>query len=161
MLAQSEADDLINISKMKVSDDNYGFPRPGESLTIPIISQDEQENFLVDISRGRIRLTKYSYQERYQTIIILVRLDLDGPPHTNPDVVNVPLSYLTPYNGQIIDCPHLHLYVEGFMDKWAIPAPNDEFPDTINLYKTLQDFFRYCNVVEPPKMHWEVLLNEF
>jgi len=161
MLAQSEADDLINISKMKVSDDNYGFPRPGESLTIPIISQDEQENFLVDISRGRIRLTKYSYQERYQTIIILVRLDLDGPPHTNPDVVNVPLSYLTPYNGQIIDYPHLHLYAEGFMDKWAIPAPNDEFPDTINLYKTLQDFFRYCNVVEPPKMHWEVLLNEF
>jgi hypothetical protein len=161
MLTQSESDDLVNLPKMKKSDDSYGFPRPGESLTIPIISHNGQENFLIDISRGRIRLTKCSYQERYQTIIILVRLDLDGPPHTNPDVVNVPLSYLTHYNGQTINCPHLHLYVEGFVDKWAIPAPNDEFSDITNRYDTLQDFFRYCNVVEPPKLHWEVPLNEF
>ncbi len=47
------------------------------------------------------------------------------------------------------------------MDKWAIPAPDDEFPDTTNLYTTLPDFFRYCNIVEPPKIHWEVPLNEF
>jgi hypothetical protein len=110
---------------------------------------------------GRIRLTKCTYQERYQTIIILIRLDLDGPPHTNPEVVNVPLPHLTPYNGQTIDCPHLHLYVEGFMDKWAIPAPNDEFLDTTNLYTTLQDFLRYCNVVVPPKIYWRAKLNEF
>ena len=163
MLTQSEADNLINISKMKESNDSdsYGFPRPGEKLTIPIISHDEQENFLIDVSRARIRLTKCTYQERYQQMVILVRLDLDGPPHTNPEVVSVPLPYLMPHNGQTIDCPHLHLYVEGFMDKWAIPAPNDEFPDTTNLYTTLQNFFHYCNIVEPPKMHWEVPLNEF
>ena len=161
MLAQIEADDLINISKMKESNDSYGFPRPGEKLTIPIISHDEQENFLIDVSRGRIRLTKCTYQERYQQMVILVRLDLDGPPHTNPEVVSVPLPYLLPCNGRTIDCPHLHLYVEGFMDKWAIPALDDEFPDTTNLYATLLDFFRYCNIVEPPKIHWEVPLNEF
>lgn len=161
MLTQSEADDLINISKMKESNDSYGFPRPGEKLTIPIISHDEQENFLMDVSRARIRLTKCTYQERYQQMVILVRLDLDGPPHTNPEVVSVPLPYLLPYNGQTIDCPHLHLYVEGFMDKWAIPTPNDEFPDTTNLYTTLQDFFHYCNVVEPPKTHRRSTLNEF
>ena len=160
MLTQSEADALINIPKIKNSDDSYDFPLPGENLTIPIISQDEQENFLIDISRGKIRLKKCTYQERYQTIIILIRLDVDGPPHTNPEVVNVPLPYLTPYNGQTIDCPHLHLYVEGFMDKWAIPAPNDEFPDTTNLYTTLQDFFQYCNVVETPKIYWRPTWNE-
>jgi len=32
------------------------------------------------------------------------------------DSYDLPLPYLTPYNGQTIDCPHLHLYVEGFMD---------------------------------------------
>ena len=160
MLTQSEADALINIPKIKNSDDSYDFPFPGDFLKIPIISQDEQENFLIDISRGRILLTKCTYQERYQTIIILIRLDVDGPPHTNPEVVNVPLPYLTPYNGQTIDCPHLHLYVEGFMDKWAIPAPNDEFSDTTNLYTTLQDFFQYCNVVETPKIYWRPTWNE-
>ena len=161
MLIQSEAEALINIPKIKNSNDSYSFPLLGKYLTIPLISQDEQENFLIDISRGRIRLTKCTYQERYQTIIILIRLDVDGPPHTNPEVVNAPLPYLTPYNGQTIDCPHLHLYVEGFMDKWAIPAPNDEFSDTANLYKTLQDFFQYCNVVEPPKIYRRPTLNEF
>ena len=161
MLTQSEADALINIPKIKNSDDSYDFPLPGENLTIPFISQDEQENFLIDISRGKILLKQCTYQERYQTIIILIRLDVDGPPHTNPEVVYVPLPYLMPYNGQTIDCPHLHLYVEGFMDRWAIPAPGDKFLDTTNLYMTLQDFFRYCNIVEPPKMHWEVPLNEF
>jgi hypothetical protein len=160
MLTQSAADALIKLPKIKNSDDSYAFPFPGDFLKIPIISQDEQENFLIDISRGRILLTQCTYQERYQTVIILIRLDVDGPPHTNPEVVYVPLPYLTPYNGQIIDCPHLHLYVEGFMDKWAIPAPNDEFPDTTNLYKTLQDFFQYCNVVETPKIYWRQTWNE-
>ncbi len=162
MLTQSAANALFDIPKIKKSNDSYGFPLPGEKLTIPIISHDGQENFLIDVNRrGRIRLMKCTYQERYQQIIILVRLDLDGPPHTNPEVVNVPLPDLVLYNGKTIDCPHLHLYVEGFMDKWAIPAPNDEFPDTTNLYTTLQDFFRYCNVVEPPKTYRRSTLNEF
>ena len=53
MLTQSAANDIIKTPKMKKSDDSYGFPRPGEKLTIPIISQDEQEDFLIDVSRGR------------------------------------------------------------------------------------------------------------
>ena len=87
---------------------------------------------------------------RYRGIIILVRLDIDGHPHTNPEVNDVPLLYLVPYNGQTIQCPHLHLYVEGYMDKWAIPAPANEFLNTKDLYQTLEDFFRYCNIIEPP-----------
>ena len=71
MLTQSAAKDLIKTPKMKKSDDSYGFPRPGEKLTIPIVSRDEQEDFLIDVSRGRIRLTKCTYQERYQQTIIL------------------------------------------------------------------------------------------
>jgi len=92
MLTQSEANALINLPKKSNSDEDYSFPYPGNILTIPIISQDEQENFLLDVNRGSIRLSKCTYQERYQQMIILIRLDVDGPPHSNPEVVNVPLS---------------------------------------------------------------------
>lgn len=151
MLTQSEADVLISIQKKKTTDTYYNFPPAGEILTIPIVSINEMESFLIDVNKkGRIRLTKCTYQERYRKIIILVRLDIDGSPHTNPEVTSIPLPYLTPYNGQTIQCPHLHLYVEGFMDKWAIPAPSDKFPNTGDLFRTLEDFFRYCNIIEPP-----------
>lgn len=151
MLTQSEADALIVMPKKKSTDEQYDFPFSGEILTIPIVSVDEKESFLIDVNRrGRIRLTKCTYQERYRGIIILVRFDIDGSPHPNPEVTLVPFPYLAPYNGQTIRCPHLHLYVEGFMDKWAIPAPSDIFTRTNGLYETLMDFFRYCNVIEPP-----------
>lgn len=150
MLTQSEADALIAIRKKKATEESYDFPLSGESLTIPIVSIDEREPFLIDINRARIRLAKCTYQERHHSIIILVRLDVDGQPHTNPEVSSVPISYLAPYNGQTVQCPHLHLYVEGFMDKWAIPSPSDKFPKTDDLYATLYDFFRYCNIIKPP-----------
>lgn len=150
MLTQAEADALIALQKKRKRNEVYTFPPPGRTLSIPIISLDGKEDFLIDVNRGQIRLTKCSYQERYETTNILLRLDIDGARHTNPEVLAVPLLHLAPYNGRTIDCPHLHLYVEGFMDKWAIPAPQDKFTDTTNLYTSLQDFFRYCNIIEIP-----------
>jgi len=160
MLTQNEADALITLPKKSNSSEKYRFPYPGDILTIPIISLDEHEKFLIDVNRGSIRLSKCTYQERYQQMFILIRLDVDGPPHSNPEVVNVPLSILESFNGKVIECPHLHLYVEGFMDKWAIPAPDTEFNRIDFLYQTLQDFFRYCNILEPPNVHWSQTLNE-
>ena len=150
MLTQSEADALIAIPKRRANDRRYQFPNSGETLIVPIISEDGSESFLVDVNRGRIRITKCTFQERYRDIYILVRLDIGGTPHTNPVVTTVPASHLGPYNGQAIQCPHLHLYMEGFEDRWAIPAPVNIFPRTGDLYATLIDFFRYCNIVEPP-----------
>jgi hypothetical protein len=69
--------------------------------------------------------------------IILYRLDIDGAPHTNPD-------------GQQIPCPHLHVYREGFGDKWAFPAPTDKFPGCSNLFSTLYAFMQHCNITQPP-----------
>lgn len=161
MLTQTKADALINLPKKNNSNESYNFPFPGDFLSIPIISLDEQEKFLLDINRGNIRLSKCTYQERYQQSIILIRLDVDGPPHSNPEVETIPFPFLEDYNGQIVDCPHIHLYIEGYMDKWAIPISSSDFSDTKSLYKTLEDFFRYCNVVEPPKICWRQTLNEF
>ncbi|MBU1627867.1 hypothetical protein KKB18_10905 [bacterium] len=61
---------------------------------------DEKVKFIIDVNRnGTIRL-KYTYQERYRSSIILVRLDINGSPHTNPPDSLAPLNLLEPYFGE-------------------------------------------------------------
>ena len=101
-------------------------------------SEDGRESFLVDVNRkGRIKVSKCTYQERYQVVDILLRLDIDGPPHDNPDGTTVP-------------CPHLHIYKEGFADKWAYPVNQAEFANTSDLVTTLKDFLKYSKVKDIP-----------
>lgn len=136
-LRQSEADELLNTPKVKTSDENYSYPNIGENLSIPLISENGRENFLLDVSRGRIELRRGKYQMRAHQVVILARLDFGGPPHRNPD-------------GEEITCPHLHLYREGYGDKWAYPVPANSFRNLADLWVTLHDFMEYCNVVECP-----------
>lgn len=136
-LSQSEADVLVAMAKVKVNDDLHDYPGTGGSLIVPLTSQDKREEFLLDIYRGRIDLLKGTYQNRARQVIVLVRIDFGGAPHRNPD-------------GEEVPCPHLHLYREGFGDKWAVPLPLDQFPNSNDLWLTLEDFMRFCNVVDPP-----------
>jgi hypothetical protein len=45
---------------------------------------------MLDVSRAEINLTKATYQNRSRQAVILMPLDLDGPPHRNPDSEEVP-----------------------------------------------------------------------
>jgi len=136
-LTQAEADALITIEKHRVDDRQWDYPGLGGSINIPMISADKKEDFLRDISRGKIDLLKGTYQNRSRQVVVLVRLDFGGHPHRNPD-------------GEEILSPHLHIYKEGYGDKWAIPVPTDRFPNMDDLWKTLEDFMRFCNITEPP-----------
>jgi hypothetical protein len=136
-LTQAEADALIAMEKHRVTNDRHEFPMQGESLTVPLQSPDKREHFLLDLSRGRIDLLKVKMQNRGRQVVVLVRLDLGGAPHRNPDDTEVP-------------SPHLHVYREGYGDKWAIPVPTERFRDTSDLWATLVDFLRFCNVTQPP-----------
>ena len=89
------------------------------------------------MTRSQIKLTKATYQNRARAMIVLLRLDLDGPPHRNPDGVNIP-------------CPHLHIYREGYGDKWATPAPLSIYGDTLDLFSTFEVFMKRCNITAPP-----------
>lgn len=71
-------------------------------------------------------------------MVTLVRLDFGGAPHRNPDDVEV-------------SSPHLHVYREGFGDKWAIPLP-PIFTNPMDAWLTLTEFMRYCNIAEPPNI---------
>lgn len=138
-LTQAEADALIALPKYKEDNKTWNYPSLGGSVSIPLISNDKRERFLLDISHSQINLLKGKHQNRARQCFILVRLDFCGSPHRNPDDTEIP-------------CPHLHLYREGYGDKWAIPAPVDEFKDTTNFRRTFKDFMKYCNVVLTPQI---------
>jgi hypothetical protein len=136
-LTQAEADTLIAMEKHRFDDTRWDYPGLGGSISVSLVSPDKRENFLLDVSRGRIDLLKGTYQNRSRQVVLLVRLDFGGQPHRNPD-------------DQEIQSPHLHVYREGYGDKWAIPVPPERFPDISDLWQLLQDFMRFCNITEPP-----------
>lgn len=135
-LTQSEADALIALDKRRVDEERYRYPMSG-SIVVPLESFDKREQFLLDIHRARIDLLKGKYQNRARQVIVLVRLDFGRAPHRNPD-------------GEEVGSPHLHVYREGFGDKWAVPVSDEHFPRMNDLWGTLEDFMRYCNVTLPP-----------
>ncbi len=129
-LTPDEADRSMAMEKRSVDEKSLEFPAPGEKLVIPLTSLDKRESFMLNVTRARIKFTKANYQNRARATIILMRLDLDGPPRRNPD-------------GEEIPCPHLHIYREGYGDKWAIPAPADRYPNTRDLISTFEAFMQH------------------
>jgi hypothetical protein len=142
-LSQAEADGLLAMPKRRTETFAYRLPPHRGKLTVPLEDLTARETFLLDISRGGISLERRTYQTRARQTVILARLDF-GAPHRNPD-------------DEEIGVPHLHLYREGFGDKWATAVPAEYFPNTSDLWHTLFDFMKYCNVVEPPDIQRELL----
>jgi len=114
-LTQAEADALMALEKRRVDATEWNYPNFGERVTVPLASIDGREAFLLDLRRARINLKKGTYQNRGRQVVVLARLDFGGPPHRNPD-------------GEEIGSPHLHLYREGFGDKWAFSCAKPAFP---------------------------------
>ena len=140
-LTQAEADHLRTMDKRRVDDREWPYPGLGGGVSIPLLSTDGREHFILDVRRGRVNLAKGSYQNRGRRVVILARLCFGGPPHANPD-------------GMMVGSPHVHLYAEGYGDKWAYPLPESSFPDSHSARQLFDNFLRYCRVVEPPHVEW-------
>lgn len=137
ILTQAEADTLLAMEKCRADSTERHYPGLGGRITAPLVSVDGREQFFLDLRRGRIDLGKGTYQNRGRHVAILARLDIGGAPHRNPD-------------GEEIGSPHLHLYREGFGDRWAFPVPRDSFQNLGDPWLTLEDFMRFCNITQPP-----------
>jgi hypothetical protein len=138
-ITQTEADALVDMEKRFVNDDDWMFPAPGERIALALVSADKRENFMLDVTRAQLKLTKATFQNRARQTVILLRLDVDGPPHRNPDDTEVP-------------CPHLHIYREGYGDKWALAAPVERYSDPLDLFSTCEAFMTHCNISGKPRM---------
>lgn len=133
----------------------FAMPTAGDSRTFQIESMDGRTAFLIDVNRrGKIKLRRCSYLERYRIADVLARLDIDGPPHTNPTVTTAPLPALAAHVGARIPCPHFHFYVEGFDARWAVPAGEAGFRQTTDLVLALREFMAHCGVQEVPTIQY-------
>jgi hypothetical protein len=137
MLTQLEADQLIKMAKHFVRPPALITIRPGADDTYELAGPGERERFLLDLWRGTIRLTKLRFQNRVRTVVVLVRLDVDGAPHTNPD-------------GERLAGTHLHIFREGFDDRWAFPVDIKAFTLLDDPGTTFQEFCVFCNIESPP-----------
>ncbi len=110
---------------------------PGADETYELADPNGRETFLLDVWRGTLRLTKLRFQNRVRTIVVLARLDVDGAPHTNPD-------------GNRLPGTHLHLFKEGYDDKWAYLVDSKIFTTLSDPSTTFQEFCAFCKIESVP-----------
>lgn len=139
VLTQEEADSLLALEKHFMRPDEFIYPSLGGAMRIELFSVDRREEFCLDITRSRVQLEKNTFQNRGRQTVVLARLDFGGPMHRNPDDTEIP-------------CPHLHIYREGFGDKWAIPLP-DRFVGIDKPTILLSEFMNYCQIITKPRVH--------
>lgn len=137
MLSQADADTLLSMKQRLIDRVGAISLPPGRDESHELIGEDHRERFLLDLARGRRRVTKLKFQTRAHKVVVLARLDINGSPHTNPD-------------GQRPTGTHVHLYREGYDDRWAQPLPAGPVTHVSSVAGAFGDFCRLCRVVDAP-----------
>jgi hypothetical protein len=120
----------------KFFDGDICLPKQNERKFYTLKSIDGFEHFELNIERKtRIELKKIKLHHSYFKEPI-VRLEVDAPPHKNPD-------------GKRVGRNHIHIYREGYGLTWAYEL--DEFSDTLfrkkdDFISIFNDFCVYCNI---------------
>lgn len=108
------------------------------SWTRQINSLETNNIFLLDYYRGSFELSKYTYNKRYKQTIILLRYDNRGR-HTNPDGIS-------------FDGPHIHIFKEGYNDKFAYPISEIGIEESDTIEIVLNKILHICNVTKLPSI---------
>ena len=142
----NEINELISCLKRIVYDKPiFYIPSKGHYENIDLKSSEFL--FIVDVNRKGRKKPKFTLQLRSKANkdTPLLRLDLIGPDHPNPEGD-------FPFSGEIIPCPHIHIAHPDYGDAIAFPL-NEEYA---NIYLTkeqlddlvivLKTFLKRCNV---------------
>jgi len=137
-LSQVDADLLIGMEKICLEPYQVVHFKPGMGVEIDFVNDTEKERFRLIIERSEINTRHAKYELLARHSIPLLRLEIAGATHYNPDGTEVP-------------CPHLHIYRPGFRDRYAKPMPH-EFGDPDDPLECLRAFLGYCNAVQVPRI---------
>lgn len=139
-LTDTDIQELIECKKFYEGNHVYDFPQLGNRINIELFSYvPTRTTFFLDVSRQKFNFSKTTYQHRVYTTITLLRLDLGYGGHRNPDGVEIRGA-------------HIHVYRDGFGDKWAYSLPNF-FTNPEDIYLTLDNFMDYCNIEKKPTIN--------
>lgn len=116
-------------------------PIAGRTGVYNVESTLSSDRFFLDVDRSsKIELSKFKIQHRYATTKLpLVRIDINSPPHTNPD-------------GCKLSRNHIHIYQETENDTGNLPWAYDL--ESIDLFAGISNdfmaifyaFCKYCNI---------------
>lgn len=138
-LDDSQVDSLIKelkeiLNKLDINSLSTPFGRIDSRHSL--ISDINGINFALSIYRGNKESGRFSLDLRFkETHDCLVRLDINGGPHKNPD-------------GTISPSSHIHIYSNAYdkKDGYAYPIDINDFPNIENLYYASISFFDYTNI---------------
>ena len=136
-ITQTEFDYLMALQK--VFDDELmplELGPPPIQWTRELSAANSHEKFLLDFRRGSLGFGKYTLNKRYRQSVILLRYDNSGR-HTNPD-------------GTRFDGPHVHIFHEGYNDKFAFPVTDIGVSPSDPIQIVLDRFLEVCNVIKVP-----------
>lgn len=144
-LSQAEADTLRTLEKYLTDPNNVRLPSLRGKENYPVNYQRNNkraDDMAVSSFRGGKNPKKVSYKLLYDGNIILVRVDTqDSTPHSNPDHTTIDRLQ-----------PHIHIYREGFGDKYAFPLP-EYFRDSDDIGTLLKDFLSYSKILNVDKIN--------
>lgn len=137
------SDDQVNliIEELKLSLAHLDFnslntPFGRVSLTNDILSQINGIEFRLDIYRGNKEPNRFNINLRFsETNDTLVRLDINGGTHQNPDGTVAPNSHVHIYNSNY-----------GEKDAFAYPVKLEDFPNIRTFYDASVSFLDYTNI---------------
>jgi len=126
---------LMKMAK-KFEDEGVVIPKLGMIESLKVLSEDGRETFYVDCDRkNRIEL-KVKNQNRHSSNTVLFRVEVNCPPHLNPD-------------GTLLSRNHVHIFTEEYGESFAVEL--DEFHPHLfkkwNDFNSLfEDFCEYSNI---------------
>ena len=127
---------LLSLEK-QFDDATTKLPTVGEVKILHATSCCLTEKFIIDTDRrGKIELKKIKLQNRHSTRQPLLRIEIDCPPHTNPDDSETSRN-------------HIHIYKEGYDLRWAydLETYHKVFFKNINTFDAVFiDFCKLCNI---------------
>ena len=126
-------------------------------------------NVFLDISQSGSIEIKHSINKRAKKAIPILRLDIKGANHTNPEfnedflpenidknILNLMKKY-SKYKFKNEN--HLHYFIENYRDKWAFPPYELGIDVNQNFYDNIQNFCHNFNIkiqIKKEGLFWKI-----
>lgn len=117
-----------------ITTSSFTFPSIGEFVQLSAVGKKTGTEYTIDINKKSLLISRSTLQNRMDTSIILVRLDIDTKPHRNP-------------NGEKIGGTHIHIFdKQDSTGSWAFEVYDNRLKELFPLF----NFTELSNIKNKP-----------